>query len=151
MKRYVRGLALVEALLGLLLLTTSVAFLVTAGSLLASHQRRTERDRTMVGIRGALEEHLQKRGNYPESFGAPNPSVGSPGVPGPWDTNGAGWRQLNYAPEGEVEFRYQVWTWTDGYLISATGDDDRNGIPSYYWEVWSGGKRVYAGDLRPGA
>ena len=154
--RNVRGLVAAELLLSLTLVGLVAAAAVPAVDLLAARSHHAERVEAVTSLDHAMQDYFKKKGNYPPCCGWRDPPGAKAGTPAPWNPSLGGWRALLWSPGAEeVNYRYQFWSWgpderaPDSYLIEAVGDSDHNGVESYYWEVWTRGHKMYAGNLRP--
>ncbi len=151
--RALRGVVAAELLLGFTILGIVAATAVPAVNLLAARSHHRERAVVLDGLNASLDHYYRARGTYPVGRGLRNPPGVAPGIPAPWNPSMGSWRTLAYLPDGPVSYRYRYWSWPEGapdtYLIEAVGDVDRDGVESHYWELWSHGKRLYVGDLRP--
>lgn len=85
-----------------------------------------------------LRGHVAANGKLPDVTAGPTPPLGaccadgSTCAPDPAQWQTPGWRALRFSIDGRHRFSYQVGKDGDALVLTATGDQDCDGVPAVY-------------------
>ena len=124
-----KGFTLIELCYVMALTGLMAALTVPAYDVLLRRARVAEARTTIHAIAHAELRHLRDRGAY-VACGPTSDDVPLVAVPFPSDL--PCWRDLGIHPEGLVRYRYAVTVDASGFVVTAEGDLDADGVPSRF-------------------
>jgi prepilin-type N-terminal cleavage/methylation domain-containing protein len=125
-----RGFTLIElaavlVVIGLLTVVTGPVY-----RLLVARARTLEARESLLAIAHAELTAFRDRGRFIAC--APSAPAVPKGARGTFDASQAGWKDLGFAPEGPVWYRYEVRLDGRTFVAEARGDLDGDGVASSY-------------------
>lgn len=124
-------------LLALLLLCT-LATCPAATRECRQHRNAREAPKLLGYLVDEIRGHVAAHGTLPDLAAGPTPPLGTccqdgstcAADPSRWDA--PGWRALQFSIDGRHRFSYQVARDGDALVLTATGDQDCDGVPAIY-------------------
>lgn len=123
-----KGFTLIELALVLSIIAILVTLAVPATGAFLARSRAEEARSVLQSIAQSENAYHRDHGKYIAC--APSADAVAAGVEGTFDGSRAGWKELGFALDGPVRYRYEVTLEGATFAVHATGDLDGDGKTS---------------------